>query len=234
MTSGSQASPAVPARLEAVLNAGGVRTVVLALVTTLALAVLSAAAARFDGWPRVAEAGIAVALTEPASQAVTASIKAPPTAGTHEKIEILSGLVARKYRVSPRVARELIGTAYREGARCDVDPLLVIAVMAVESRFNPIAESHAGAVGLMQVIPGFHQDKLDGNGNDPALDPHANIRLGARVLREYIRRGGSEAAGLQLYNGSIDDATNAYANRVLAERARLQQAVARTGERARV
>jgi hypothetical protein len=85
----------------------------------------------------------------------------------------------------------------------------------------------------MQVIPGFHQEKLDAAVADPVLDPHANIRLGARVLRDYIVRAGGEAAGLQMYNGAGDDPTNAYANKVFAERARLQQAVAKPRERTR-
>jgi soluble lytic murein transglycosylase-like protein len=208
--------------------------VVLAAATTLALAVLSAAAARFDGW-----AGGSSAVPAPAAKvaalppAVAAPARPVHAAGPREQIEALAGLVARKYRVSPKVARDLIGTAYREGARFGVDPLLVVAVIAVESRFNPIAQSDAGAMGLMQVIPGFHEDKFDTTVADPVLDPHANIRLGARVLREYIVRAGGEAAGLQMYNGAADDPSNAYANRVFAERARLQQAVARPRERTR-
>ena len=65
------------------------------------------------------------------------------------------------------------------------------------------------------------------------LDPNANIRLGARILKEYIRRGGTDIAGLQLYNGSSDDATNAYAVKVLGEKQRLQQAIQRVRERQR-
>jgi soluble lytic murein transglycosylase-like protein len=212
---------------------GWTRNIALALLATLALALLSTAAARFDGFapdasampaPRAALAPAPIPLSPPVQ---------PTAHGTSSQIEALAALIGKKYRISPKVGRELIGTAYREGARTGVDPLLIIAVMAVESRFNPIAESDSGAMGLMQVIPGFHKEKLETAGGDPVFDPHANIRLGARVLQEYIRRAGNEAAGLQLYNGSGDDSTNAYANKVLAERQRLQQAIARARERGR-
>jgi soluble lytic murein transglycosylase-like protein len=121
-----------------------------------------------------------------------------------------------------------VSAAYREGSGIGVDPLLIIAVMAIESRFNPIAQSASGAIGLMQVIPRYHADKVVHGAS--MLDPQANIRLGARVLKDYIRRGGTDAAGLQLYNGASDDASNAYANRVLGERQRLRETARRGRE----
>ncbi len=123
----------------------------------------------------------------------------------------------------------MVRTAFHEGRRNGVDPLLILAVIAVESRFNPIAESEQGAVGLMQIVPRFHMDKVDATGRcgrPSFLPPRANIAIGARILKDSIRRGGGEAAGLQLYNGSFDDESRAYANRVQAERRRLEDSVA--------
>jgi len=232
MNTALRARPEVLAGGDLATEPARVRTLVLAVATTLSLAVLSAAAARFDGWavepPMVAAAPARVAAAPVAVRPVGV-----PAIPAHDHLDALARLVAKKYRVSTHAARDLIATAFREGAHIGVDPLLVIAVMAVESRFNPIAESDAGAMGLMQVIPAFHQDKLDASAGDPVLDPHANIRLGARVLGEYIKRGGSETAGLQMYNGSGDDPSNGYANKVFAERTRLQQAVARLRDRSR-
>jgi len=49
-----------------------------------------------------------------------------------------------------------------------------------------------GAKGLMQVIPRFHQDKLDAlGGEDSVLDPMTNIMVGARILKDAVRRGGA-------------------------------------------
>ena len=148
------------------------------------------------------------------------------------EIEAVANAVARRYRISLEATRELVGTAYREGKVIGVDPLLIIAVMAVESRFNPIAQSDGGAIGLMQVIPRFHADKFDVAHGKSMLDPRTNIELGARVLKDYIRRGGTDVAGLQLYNGASADAGNGYANKVLGERQRLREAV-RQGDRTR-
>jgi len=151
--------------------------------------------------------------------------------GEDKNIDTLAAVIARKYRVSEEATRGLVAAAYREGLRNGVDPLLLIAVIAIESRFNPIAQSDGGAVGLMQVIPRYHADKLDAAERNAVLDPHMNIQLGARILREYIARGGNEIAGLQLYNGSSADASNAYANRVLGEKQWLKNSIGRDKER---
>jgi soluble lytic murein transglycosylase-like protein len=147
------------------------------------------------------------------------------------EIEAVAGIVARRYRVSLEATRSLVGAAYRAGSQSGIDPLLIVAVIAVESRFNPIAQSDGGAKGLMQIIPHYHADKLDDEGS--VFDPETNIDVGARVLRDYIRRGGTEVAGLQLYNGSSDDASNGYANRVLNEKQRLRNALRRESEHIR-
>ncbi len=149
-----------------------------------------------------------------------------------QSVETLAGVVARRYRIALASAREVVATAVQEGRRNGVDPVLILAVIAVESRFNPIAESEQGAVGLMQIVPRYHADKLAEVGSTSGLAPHANIAVGARILREAILRGGGEAAGLQLYNGSPDDESRAYAGRVQAERRRLEEALPKGGRRA--
>ena len=84
----------------------------------------------------------------------------------------------------------------------------------------------------MQVVPRFHMDKIAALGVPSILVPDANIALGARILKDAIRRGGNEQAGLQLYNGAVDDETQAYANRVLLERRRLEADMPRARDRA--
>ncbi len=105
--------------------------------------------------------------------------------------------------------------------------MLILAVIAVESRFNPFAASEQGALGLMQIVPRFHKDKLPDEGAPAMLETAANIAVGSRILKDSIRRGGSDEAGLQLYNGAFDDETRAYANRVLTERRRIEQSLAK-------
>ncbi len=85
----------------------------------------------------------------------------------------------------------------------------------------------------MQVVPRFHADKIAEIGAPSILlPPHTNIAIGTRILKESIRRGGGEIAGLQLYNGSADDETKAYSNRVQSERRRLEEALPRVRDRA--
>ena len=141
----------------------------------------------------------------------------------------LSEFVAKRYRVSQDVAFDLVTVAHRAGQQLQLDPLLIIAVIAIESRFNPIAESSAGAKGLMQIIPKWHGDKLEEFGGEQAVfEPEANIHVGARILKEYLRRTGNLGIALQMYAGALDDNEDQYTRKVLSERVRLQQVLAPT------
>jgi soluble lytic murein transglycosylase-like protein len=148
---------------------------------------------------------------------------AAPAATRSQQLAALTQVVARRYRISAATTREYVGLAFREAERHGLDPFLLVALIAVESSFNPDAESQAGAVGLMQVIPEFHTDKFDAS-TESALHPSTNVRIGTRVLKEYIRRAGSLVDGLQMYNGAANDETTAFANKVLSEKDRLQSA----------
>ena len=143
-----------------------------------------------------------------------------------ERAEVLAvtETAAKKYRVARNVMRGFIDAAYLEGRRNRIDPLLVVAVIAIESGFNPVAQSSVGATGLMQVVPAYHAEKFPAGNSDAALDPRINIRVGTRVLKEYVSRAGTETAGLQRYAGSASDPHRTYATKVLAERARLREA----------
>jgi soluble lytic murein transglycosylase-like protein len=130
--------------------------------------------------------------------------------------------IAKRYRVAEEVVAQFVDIAYRAGEQHRVDPLLILAVMAIESRYNPVAESVAGARGLMQVIPKYHPEKLDRHGGEEALlEPEVNITIGAQILREYQRRFGDIETALQVYAGAFDEPTSRYANKVFAEKALL-------------
>jgi len=134
--------------------------------------------------------------------------------------------LSRRYKVSREGVEPLVASAEDVGKRIGLDPLLLVAVMAVESSFNPLAESPMGAQGLMQVIPRFHQEKLVDQGDGASLlNPETNILVGARVLKEYLTRTGSLELALHVYNGASTEATGSlYANKVLAEKQRLEAA----------
>lgn len=135
--------------------------------------------------------------------------------------------VQRRYKVSPEALIPVFEVAQMIGTERRIDPLLILSIIAIESRFNPFAESSMGAKGLMQVIPRFHTDKLPAGANERSLlDPVINVQVGVKVLEEAIRRKGGLEAGLQQYAGSSDP-DGAYAAKVLAEKERLEQATRR-------
>ena len=113
----------------------------------------------------------------------------------------------------------------RSARETKLDPTLILAVMAVESGFNPFAQSPVGAQGLMQVMTGVHSDKYENFGGKlAAFDPVTNLRVGVKVLQECIQRAGSLQAGLKFYVGAANlDDDGGYADKVMAEHARLQQ-----------
>ncbi len=141
--------------------------------------------------------------------------------------------IARRYRVAQDAVAGFVAAAYRAGAHYKVDPLLVLAVMAIESRYNPVAESSLGARGLMQIMARFHLEKLMDHGGEAALlDPEVNIQVGTQILREYLRQFGETETALQMYGGAFDEPGSQYALKVLAERARLEQHLARVRRQA--
>ncbi len=144
-----------------------------------------------------------------------------PSAAVVREQRVVAEFIARRYRVADEVIARFVATAYRAGKESAVDPLLILAVIGVESRFNPVAESVLGAKGLMQVMAKFHMEKVVLHGDqDVLLEPEANIRIGAQILREYLRRFGETETALQMYAGALDDANSKYAGKVLAERSR--------------
>ena len=131
--------------------------------------------------------------------------------------------IAKRYRIADAAASHFVSVAYRAAEQYRVDALLVLAVMAIESRYNPVAESVMGAKGLMQVIAKYHPEKLSGFGGEEALlQPEVNILIGTQILREYYRRFGDVETALQMYAGALDEPTSQYSNKVLAEKARLE------------
>ncbi|MGZ5786737.1 MAG: lytic transglycosylase domain-containing protein [Ramlibacter sp.] len=136
--------------------------------------------------------------------------------------------LSKKYHVAPEPLSALVAEAYDIGERHKLDPTLILAVMAIESGFNPFAQSPVGAQGLMQVMTGVHSDKYeDFGGKLAAFDPVSNLRVGVKVLQDCIQRAGSIQDGLKLYVGAGNMGDDGgYADKVLAEHARLKQVAA--------
>ena len=185
---------------------------------------------------RVGHSGLVEALRSalPVAASVTAEVAAEAMPAGADAVPLTPKMqgaldyVARRYRVSTDALEPIFQTAQAAGRELRLDPLLIIAVIGVESGFNPFSQSVVGARGLMQVVPRFHLDKLPEEADaEDFLDPVTNVRVGARVLKESIRRHGGLEVGLQQFGGALNDPARRYASKVLAERQRLEQAVQR-------
>ena len=151
-----------------------------------------------------------------------ASGNQPRTA--YKQQELVTNWLAKKYRVASEATDMLVSAAYSTAHEIKLDPLLILSVMAIESGFNPFAESPVGAQGLMQVMSKVHHEKFQHLGGlKAALNPLANIKVGSLILKDYVNRGGSVEAGLKLYVGAAAfDNDSGYGSKVLAEYHRLQ------------
>ena len=131
--------------------------------------------------------------------------------------------LSKKYGVAPEPLSVLVAQAFEIGQKAKLDPNLILAIMAIESGFNPFAQSPVGAQGLMQVMTKIHSDKYQNfGGGFAAFDPVTNLRVGVKVLQECITRAGSIEGGLKHYVGAANLADDGgYAGKVLAEHARL-------------
>jgi len=145
--------------------------------------------------------------------------------GTQKQQQWVTSWLSKRYRVAGDAANMLVSTAYLTAREIKLDPLLILAVMAIESGLNPFAESPVGAQGLMQVMSKIHHDKFQEMGGlQAALNPVANIRVGSLILKDYVTRGGSVEAGLKIYVGAAAfEHDDGYGSKVMAEYQRLKQ-----------
>jgi hypothetical protein len=157
-----------------------------------------------------------LALAEP--DAVARATAVDPKDLTSQQAAVAQWL-SRRYRVAPEPVSRLVQEAWKVGQKAGLDPTLILAIMAIESSFNPFAQSSVGAQGLMQVMTKVHDDKYEPfGGTHAAFDPVTNLRVGVLVLKECIKRAGSLEGGLRFYVGAAnlpDD--GGYASKVLGE-----------------
>ena len=165
---------------------------------------------------------VLLAMAEP--DAISRATAADP-AELNRQQSLVAFWISRRYNVAPEPISRLVQEAWTAGKSANLDPNLVLAVMAVESGFNPFAQSHVGAQGLMQVMTRIHQDKYQiFGGQHAAFDPVTNLRVGVQVLKDCIRKAGSLENGLKFYVGAANLADDGgYATKVMAELSNLRQ-----------
>jgi soluble lytic murein transglycosylase-like protein len=194
-------------------------TLALAGLVALAAVALSTRSEQPEAWLPAPSKMLSEAVLDAEDAPVAAAMSESPV-GLEQRA--VTEYIAKRYRVSDQAVAGYVALAYDAGAQYSVDPLLILAVMAIESSYNPVAESPVGARGLMQVMPKYHLEKLlDRGGEYAVLEPEVNIAVGAQILRDYQRRFRDTETALQMYGGALDDPSTLYASKVLAEKARL-------------
>lgn len=137
--------------------------------------------------------------------------------------------------------RDVARAIDEEARQAGLDPLLMLALIHVESSFDPGAVSDAGAIGLMQLRERTLHREIERAGLAPAdpRDPVANVRAGTRYLRRLVTAFGSTDLALMAYNagpnrilsyyraGDIPERFHGYPRRIRSERERLRSMVER-------
>lgn len=159
---------------------------------------------------------------DPESASLARALASDPASLNRQQGAVTQWL-SRRYRVAPEPVARLVGEAWLVGQRAGLDPTLILAIMAIESSFNPFAQSPVGAQGLMQVMTRIHTDKYEAFGGKlAAFDPVTNLRVGVQVLKECIARAGGLEAGLRYYVGAANlEDDGGYAGKVLSEQQHL-------------
>jgi Transglycosylase SLT domain len=165
---------------------------------------------------------LTIAAAEP--EAVERATAVNPQELTQQQVA-LAKWISRRYNVALEPIGRLVQEAWAIGKHAGLDPTLILAIAAIESRFNPFAQSAMGAQGLMQVMTRVHVDKYEPfGGMHAAFDPISNLKVGVQVLRECIARAGGLEAGLRWYVGAAnlpDD--GGYMSKVLSEQGHMKR-----------
>jgi len=154
----------------------------------------------------------------PADASALPDVAAPPPNADDVADEIIAAQILERFAVrhTALAERERIALAYviiEEARLHDLDPDLVMAVIEVESAGYHLAESHVGALGLMQLLPSTGKELAEKRGipwkgPDTLFDPIINVRLGTRYLRQLADKyDGNVSTALAAYNwgpGRID------------------------------
>ena len=166
----------------------------------------------------------ALSATVPAEAASDGAAAAAPTT-LSPRMQRALDYVKTRYKVSKEAVHPLFETVQRISKEHGIDPLLIVAIIGIESGFKADAKSAGGGHGLMQIIPRYHLNKIpDGLGVKGLMDPAVNVKVGTIILDDAISRAGNPVGGLQSYNGSKKK--KLFANRVLAEKARMERPAA--------
>lgn len=170
------------------------------------------------GWLELRHVEQTAVVETPAPTAADRSTAAPMQDLSSDQVAVTRWL-SSKYKVSPEPLAALVAEAWALGERSQIAPTLILAVMAIESRFNPFASGSQGGLGLMQIEPEAHTGALSSfGGRLAAFDPLTNLRVGTRLLQALIHETSTLEDALRQYSRASGQGHNdQYVDRVLAE-----------------
>lgn len=212
------------------------RTWILLVLLNAALAMAVLMSWKPDSlWAIIFPPAKAYAITNNPSVAQAPGAAAPAKVQQHAPVAIpldpqaqkAAQYIAKTYHIAKEASEIIVREAFKAGKENSVDPMLMLAIIGVESHFNPISESEAGALGLTQTMPEAHPEKVATIQQDQGhiLNIADNIQLGTKVIGEYMRKfGNNPVLALQQYNGSLNDKSRNYSNKVLELKVKFSRA----------
>ena len=136
-----------------------------------------------------------------------------------QKMQKLASYISKTYDVPMKNAEKIVYATFEEAKKKNLEPTLVLSLIDNESKFQQHVKSPVGAVGLTQVMPRYHKEKIAELKRTDGTDIFSitgNIKVGTQILRDYINlAGGNLQKALQMYNGSASDSKKKYSNKIL-------------------
>lgn len=144
----------------------------------------------------------------------------------HKHHPVADFIVSTNSKVDREDAAKLIKSSLKWGSEFGVEPTLLLAMAKVESTFDKHAISHAGAMGVLQIIPKWHIDKIkaarNAVGTPELFDIETNVYVGAQVIQQCRKKFKDLSIALKCYNGSVGMKTT-YATDVLRVKSQLDK-----------
>lgn len=138
----------------------------------------------------------------------------------------LAAFIVERYNAAADTVEDIVSATYAIAREQNIDPLLILAMVAVESEFDPLAQSPRGAQGLMQILTSVHAARFERFGGVATVfDPVTNLRVGVGILKEYLSRNSNIEQALKIYVGAANlPHDRGYGQRVMLARSRLEEA----------
>ncbi len=136
-------------------------------------------------------------------------------------IDATTDIIKREGKLDDNIAKQYAIWIFDSAAKYAVDPMLLLSVISIESRFDYKAVSPTGPIGLMQIAASYHKDKATAA---QLFDPQRNIQVGAQILKEYSDMSSSIVETLLRFNGSLGGAP-VYATKVILNKRKFEAEV---------